>query len=69
MAEWGEGIFGIEAAARRYFGKGAVSLTAQEAARLATERDPVCVDEFAKGLNDYFWYRRTVSEVTKGPIV
>lgn len=35
VAEWGEGIFGIEAAARRYFGKGAVSLTAQEAARLA----------------------------------
>jgi monofunctional biosynthetic peptidoglycan transglycosylase len=35
VAEWGEGIFGIEAAARHYFEKGAVSLTAQEAARLA----------------------------------
>lgn len=35
VAEWGEGIFGIEAAARRYFGKTAASLTAQEAARLA----------------------------------
>ena len=35
VAEWGEGIFGIEAAARRYFGKSATSLSAYEAARLA----------------------------------
>ena len=33
--EWGEGIFGAEAAARRYFGKSARQLTAYEAARLA----------------------------------
>jgi len=33
--EWGEGIFGAEAAAQRYFGKPAARLTAQEAARLA----------------------------------
>ncbi len=35
VAEWGEGIFGVEAAARRYFGKPASALTAREAARLA----------------------------------
>ena len=35
VAEWGEGIFGIEAAARHYFGKGADALTAREAAALA----------------------------------
>lgn len=35
VAEWGEGIFGIEAAARHHYGKGAASLTAREAARLA----------------------------------
>jgi len=35
VAEWGEGIFGIEAAARHYFGKSAAALSAYEAARLA----------------------------------
>lgn len=35
VAEWGEGIFGAEAAARHHFGKSAASLTAQEAALLA----------------------------------
>ncbi len=34
-AEWGNGIFGIEAAARHYYGKPAAALTAWEAARLA----------------------------------
>ena len=33
--EWGEGVFGAEAAARRYFGKPARALSAAEAARLA----------------------------------
>jgi monofunctional biosynthetic peptidoglycan transglycosylase len=33
--EWGEGVFGAEAAARRYFRKPASQLTAYEAARLA----------------------------------
>ena len=46
MAEWGDGIFGAEAAARFYFKKGAHDLNAQEAALLATalpnpfKRDP-----------------------------
>lgn len=33
--EWGQGVFGAEAAARHYFGKGAAQLTNAEAARLA----------------------------------
>jgi len=33
--EWGEGVFGAEAAAQRYFNKSAAKLSAQEAARLA----------------------------------
>ncbi|GAB5047290.1 monofunctional biosynthetic peptidoglycan transglycosylase [Thermodesulfovibrio sp. TK110] len=35
VAEWGEGIFGAEAASRYYFGKSASELTAMEAAKLA----------------------------------
>jgi monofunctional biosynthetic peptidoglycan transglycosylase len=36
LAEWGEGIFGAEAAARFYFHKSADRLDAREAALLAT---------------------------------
>src|SRR4051812_9063844 len=36
IAEWGEGVFGAEAAARRYFRKSARELTRREAALLAT---------------------------------
>ena len=36
VAEWGDGLFGIEAAAQSYFGKPASALTAREAARLAS---------------------------------
>jgi monofunctional glycosyltransferase len=35
VAEWGEGVFGAEAAARHYFGVSAASLTSDQAARLA----------------------------------
>lgn len=35
VVEWGEGVFGAEAAARRYFGVGAGQLSAEQAARLA----------------------------------
>jgi monofunctional biosynthetic peptidoglycan transglycosylase len=35
IAEWGDGVFGAEAAARHHFGKSAASLTPQEAALLA----------------------------------
>jgi monofunctional biosynthetic peptidoglycan transglycosylase len=34
VAEWGEGVFGAEAAARRHFGKSAASLTPHESALL-----------------------------------
>ncbi len=30
---------------------------------------PLTVEEIASNINDYFWYRRQVSEGTKGPIV
>jgi monofunctional glycosyltransferase len=46
IAEWGEGLFGAEAAARLYFKKPAAALTAREAALLAAalpnprKRDP-----------------------------
>lgn len=30
---------------------------------------PVRIDELARNINDYFWYRRKVSEGAKGPIV
>lgn len=35
IAEWGEGIFGIEAAARHYYGKSASELNPEESARLS----------------------------------
>ncbi|MEW6165865.1 MAG: monofunctional biosynthetic peptidoglycan transglycosylase [Pseudomonadota bacterium] len=35
VVEWGEGVFGAEAAGRRYFGVGAGQLSAEQAARLA----------------------------------
>ncbi|MBF0234381.1 MAG: IS701 family transposase [Desulfamplus sp.] len=33
-----------------------------------TEKKPISFCKFAKNLNSYFWYRRKVSEGTKGPI-
>jgi len=30
---------------------------------------PISMEELARNINDYFWYRRKVSEGTKGPIV
>ncbi len=35
VIEWGDGIFGVEAASRLYFGKSAGNLTREEAARMA----------------------------------
>ena len=32
------------------------------------ENHPISVSELAQTIHDYFWYRRTVSEGTKGPI-
>lgn len=36
VVEWGDGIFGAEAASRHYFGKPSLELTPEEAARLAS---------------------------------
>ncbi len=33
------------------------------------ESKPITIGELAKSINDYFWYRRQVSEGAKGPIV
>jgi hypothetical protein len=33
-----------------------------------TEKKPVTFEKIVRGTNDYFWYRRTVSEGTKGPV-
>jgi len=35
----------------------------------APDSKPLAVEDLAKNMNDYFWYRRKVSEGTKGPIV
>ena len=35
VIEWGNGVFGAEAAAQRYFGVSAAQLSAEQAARLA----------------------------------
>lgn len=34
-----------------------------------TQHKPIAVSTLGKNINDYFWYRRQVSEGTKGPIV
>ena len=36
VAEWGEGIFGVEAASKHYYGKSSSQLAPEEAARLAS---------------------------------
>ncbi len=36
---------------------------------LDTASKPISVNELARNINDYFWYRRQVSEGAKGPIV
>ncbi len=35
---------------------------------LETQTKPITFEKIALGTNDYFWYRRTVSEGTKGPV-
>jgi SRSO17 transposase len=34
----------------------------------STQKKPITVESLAKSINDFFWYRRKVSEGTKGPI-
>lgn len=55
-AEWGDGIFGIEAAARHYYGKHASALGPEEAARLATIL-PNPIRFNPRGKSEYVTYR------------
>jgi SRSO17 transposase len=48
-----------------YRNKGAVHTKQQVTAK---DSDPPSVEAIANGIHDGFWYRRTVSEGTKGPI-
>ncbi len=56
VAEWGDGLYGIEAAAQRYFRKSASRLDAREGALLATalpnpvKRDPAAPRSFQRRL-------------------
>lgn len=67
--EWGQGVFGAEAAARRYYGAGAASLSAEQAARLAVmlpaprryERNPYSV--FMNGRTQVILARMPYSEI------
>ncbi len=56
VAEWGDGIFGIEAAARKHFGKSAASLGPREAAVLASVL-PNPVKYKPNGSSKYVAYR------------
>ncbi len=61
VAEWGDGLFGIEAAARNYFGKSASELTAREAARLASvlpnprRYNPVSTSKYVENRSEHIY--------------
>lgn len=57
VVEWGEGVFGAEAAARRYFDTGAGQLNAAQAARLAVMLP--APRKFEKNPNSAYLDRRT----------
>lgn len=67
--EWGQGVFGAEAAARRYYGVGAGNLSAEQAARLAVmlpaprryERNPY--SPFMNGRTQVVLARMAYSEI------
>jgi monofunctional biosynthetic peptidoglycan transglycosylase len=69
VVEWGDGIFGADAAARRYYGIGAGQLGAEQAARLAVllpaprryERNPYSA--FINGRTETILVRMRYSEV------
>ena len=69
VVEWGEGIFGAEAAARRYYNTGAASLGSEQAARLAVmlpaprryEKNPY--SSFMNGRTEVILGRMQYSEV------
>ncbi len=65
VVEWGSGVFGAEAGARRHFGQSAVSLSASQAARMAVmlpsprrfeKRFPAYVTEHAQSVQQRMNY-------------
>ncbi len=63
VVEWGEGVFGAEAAARHYFDTGASQLTAPQAARLAVMLP--APRKFEKNPNSAYLDRRTQLILTR----
>jgi monofunctional biosynthetic peptidoglycan transglycosylase len=57
VAEWGEGVFGAEAAARYHFGIAAASLNPEQAARLAVILPSP--RQYGPGANTSYLQRRT----------
>jgi monofunctional biosynthetic peptidoglycan transglycosylase len=63
VAEWGNGIFGAEAAARHHFGKPAAGLTLEEAALLAAilpsprRYDPIRVTRYLRNRQQHILHR------------
>jgi monofunctional biosynthetic peptidoglycan transglycosylase len=57
VVEWGDGVFGAEAAANRYFGNSASQLSAAQAARLAVMLP--APRRFEKNPNSEYLNRRT----------
>lgn len=65
VVEWGEGVFGAEAAAQRYFGLGASRLSAEQAARLAVMLP--APRKFEKNPYSDYMNRRTQQILTRMP--
>ena len=66
IAEWGGGIYGIEAAAQRHFGKPAKALSAAEAARLiAVLPNPLARDPARPSAAVQSWANRIAAEVRR----
>jgi monofunctional glycosyltransferase len=69
IAEWGDGLYGVEAAAQRYFHKKAADLDARQAALLATslpnpvKRDPAHPTAFQRRLAASVFIRAHESEL------
>ena len=63
--EWGDGVFGAEAAARRYFGVSAAQLNAEQAARLAVMLPAPKM--FERRPNSAYMNRRTATILARMP--
>jgi len=65
VVEWGEGVFGADAAASHYFGNGASKLSAEQAARLAVMLP--APRRFEKNPNSPYLNQRTQQILTRMP--